>query len=296
MIVVQLKGGLGNQMFQYAIGRSLSIKLETNLYLDLSHLLDKDFWEKYIYREYELGIFNLQVNTNGDKKKRRFFPESYFNKVRLLKEKWYQLKNFKVVHEEFIVKDKFLDYITRNTYLIGYWQSEFYFKENASTLINDFKFKTTLSKNDKISQQIGSSNSISVHIRRGDYVSNEQTFKLHGICSLDYYRKAIEHISMFEVDPEFFFFSDEPEWVLENLSIPYKSTVISWNKGKESFEDMRLMSLCKHNIIANSSFSWWGAWLNSRPNKRVIAPKQWFADESKNDAANFLIPEEWIRI
>tara|TARA_R110002167_G_scaffold168187_1_gene365822 strand:- start:1734 stop:2540 length:807 start_codon:yes stop_codon:yes gene_type:complete len=162
-------------------------------------------------------------------------------------------------------------------YLSGYWQSGKYFKTCADDIRKDFTFKTELShKNKELADSIGSMNAVSLHVRRGDYVSNSKTQKTHGLCSLGYYQSAIEFISSEVSSPHFFIFSDDIDWVKNNLKIGFPVTYVGNNQGVDSFNDMRLMSLCKHHVIANSSFSWWGAWLNPDPDKIVVAPKCWF--------------------
>ena len=138
---------------------------------------------------------------------------------------------------------------------------------------------------------ISQTNSVSLHIRRGDYVSNQKTNQTHGTCDLDYYQRCITEIEKEVENPYFFVFSDEIEWVKENLKINHPAEYVDQNTGDKSYEDMRLMSQCKHNVIANSSFSWWGAWLNSYPDKIVFAPKRWFASDKHN--TKDLIPEGW---
>jgi hypothetical protein len=140
-------------------------------------------------------------------------------------------------------------------------------------------------------KRVSSNNSVSVHIRRGDYVSNPHASKFHGTKGLDYYEKAVERIAETVKNPELFVISDDIEWCKENLRLPYKTTHIDGNAG---FEDMHIMSHCAHNIIANSSFSWWAAWLNTNPDKVVIAPKKWFNDESIN--TEDVVPKTWIRL
>ena len=148
-------------------------------------------------------------------------------------------------------------------------------------------------KNKNILEEIKKRNSISIHIRRGDYVNDINAKKILGDnCNLLYYQKAIEYIYSVITSPFFYIFSDEPEWVKNNFSFLENSLIIDWNKGKDSWQDMMLMSHCKHNIIANSSFSWWGAWLNNNNNKIVIAPKKWF----NTFEAPYIVPNEWIRI
>ncbi len=150
-------------------------------------------------------------------------------------------------------------------------------------------------KNLEIENLIKSVNSVSLHIRRTDF-KNTKSNTTHGICSLEYYGEAVKFISNKLVDPHFFVFSDDINWAKENLNLPYKLTFISGNSGDKSYIDMQLMSVCKHNIIANSSFSWWGAWLNSNMNKIVIAPRMWFFNKELNIQTNDLIPDEWIRM
>ena len=136
--------------------------------------------------------------------------------------------------------------------------------------------------------------SVCIHIRRGDYVEDIITNQFHGVCNLDYYYRSIEYIASKIKNPYFFVFSDDPLWVKQNLILKYPCDYIDQNFGKKDYEDMRVISKCKHNIIANSSFSWWGAWLNINPNKIVIAPKNWFKSKAIN--TKDLIPESWFKI
>jgi hypothetical protein len=136
-------------------------------------------------------------------------------------------------------------------------------------------------------------NSVSLHVRRGDYVTHAATAKVLNPCSLDYYHKAIECVSRTVTSPHFFVFSDDPAWAQRNLKITFPTKYIDKNSGSQNYVDMHLMTHCKHNIIANSSFSWWGAWLNKNPDKLVIAPTNWFANGIDD---RDLIPPEWIRL
>ena len=140
---------------------------------------------------------------------------------------------------------------------------------------------------------IKSTNAVSIHFRRGDYVDQPETNKTHGTCTKEYYQKAVDLMASRIVNPHFFLFSDEPEWIKENFSTAIPSTHVA---GYPGFIDMYLMGLCRHNIIANSSFSWWGAWLNINPDKIVIAPTQWFAIDEINNKAVDLVPSNWIRL
>ena len=184
---------------------------------------------------------------------------------------------------------------TANAYLTGYWQSYKFFESIRSALLNDFEFSETPAKIqyefiDKIHQQ----NSVSVHIRRGDYVSNPEYTKIHGVCSTDYYHRAIEYICSKVENPAFYFFSDDMDWVKKNITVNNDCVYVTGTPAGKDFYEMYLMSICKHNIIANSSFSWWGAWLNKNTEKIVIAPKLWMADPTIDTTD--LIPANWIRI
>jgi len=231
MIVVKLKGGLGNQMFQYAHGRNLSYRRKTVLKLDKS-FLDNFLWQKIVGvtpRKYELGGFNIQAE---------------------------------------LAKSK--------NCLDGYWQSEKYFKNIRKILLRDFTLKKESKNFLKYKKLIIKTNSVSVHIRHGDYIKRPVTRKYH--LNPDYYRQAIEIIKQKVKKPHFYLFSDDP--IISNFS------------GLNNNEELILMSFCKHNIIANSSFSWWGAWLNTNPKKIVIAPKKWF--RAKTDPE--IVPQSWTKI
>jgi len=160
---------------------------------------------------------------------------------------------------------------------------------------SEFTFKLPMSQqNTDIAKTISQTNSISLHVRRNDFANNSRVNSIHGLCSLDYYKSAISYIVERVKCPSFYVFSDDSTWVKRNLKIDYPCEFVENNWGRESFNDMRLMSMCKHNIIANSSFSWWGAWLNPNPQKLVMAPKVWFAMQDIN--TNDLIPNDWIRV
>ena len=177
-----------------------------------------------------------------------------------------------------------------NIYLEGYWQSEKYFERIKDVIKNEFVFeKFSEEKNIFASNKIYATNSVAIHVRRGDYVKNPL---YSDICTLDYYKRAIKYITQHIDNPFFYIFSDDIHWCIENFNDLNQIEFIDWNNGKQSYRDMQLMSLCKHNIIANSTFSWWGAWLNKNPSKIVIAPKKIL--NSSNDAID-LITNSWIK-
>lgn len=286
MIISQLTGGLGNQMFQYAFGFSESKKLDT---LFKIHFV---YFKGDTPREFELDVFNISAKI-ASKNEIKKFP---------IQKKWYQnLFNFGSTSRYSLVRENGLNYqgnflnVKDNSLLTGYWQSEKYFKDFKKEIIKEFTFKHEFKeKNKSISKLITQSNSVSVHVRRGDYIENKETNAFHGICSPEYYLRAMKTIENKIKKPIYFFFSDDPQWVKENLSSKFESHYINWNKNKDSYIDMQLMSFCKHNIIANSSFSWWGAWLNQNSKKSVIAPKRWLNDSRYK--IDDLIPSEWITL
>ncbi len=139
--------------------------------------------------------------------------------------------------------------------------------------------------------QIGKVNAVSLHVRRGDYLA----LAAHNVCTEDYYQAALQKVvDLSGETPQVFIFSDEPDWARSNLSLPCERTIVDFNGPETDYEDLRLMSLCKHNIIANSSFSWWGAWLNANPDKIVTAPETWFGNRKLNNPD--ILPQKWVPI
>jgi hypothetical protein len=301
MIITKIQGGLGNQMFQYAVARHLAIKNNTELKMDISFFNNVG---DNTYRKYRLDNFNIEENFLSEKelkkiKRNNFHGQSLMQ--RILRKIFIKLENRKPLIKKTYITElspafekKILEIRTKkNIYLYGNWQSEKYFKNIKDTIIKDFSLKKEMTEKTKyFLSKIKKSESVSIHIRRGDYVKNTKTKEYHGICSLDYYKKAIKLTEERIKNPVFFVFSDDIEWVKNNLKTKNPLTFVSGNNMPD-YEEMVLMSKCNHNIIANSSFSWWGAWLNSDPNKIVIAPKKWYnAPVEIKD----LIPNKWITI
>ena len=291
MIIVQLIGGLGNQMFQYAMARRLAIFKKADLKFDIS------CFKHYEDRKYDLGCFNIIENFASPQEIHRLkgpdgrIPSKIF---RIINErKPYNKRSY--IKERHHYYDPGILEISDDVYLEGYWQSEKYFKDIEDIIHKEFKIKH---KPDPANKKLGSlilnSHSVSIHIRRGDYITDPNVSEVHGICSMGYYDASIKKISKTIKNPYYFIFSDDPAWAENNLRTDNPTTFINENSGNKSYEDMRLMSLCSHNIIANSSFSWWGAWLNENPDKIVIAPKKWFNDQRINTKDQ--VPESWHRI
>lgn len=279
MIIVKLQGGLGNQMFQYAAARSLS--KSRKVYLDFSFLLQNNITtDSFTARDFELGIF---------KKLKGRVASKYF--IRLIKSKRKVFKIISPYYKE--VKDEnildFLQINSSNLYLDGYFQNPGYFQNLRSILLHEFTFPKLSSQSKEIELKIEETkNPVAIHIRRGDYTKPE-IHSYHGILSIDYYKQSIEIIKSKVENPVFYIFSDDPDWCEDNLAFITEKQIIS--NTTQAWEDMFLISKCKHQIIANSSFSWWGAWLNTNLEKIVIAPKKWFNNIEIN-----IIPKEWISL
>jgi hypothetical protein len=287
--MIKLQGGLGNQMFQYAAGKRLAMRRNAELKADGT--LYETEQNNMTPRSFELSCFDMDVQFAQEREIQRFKKEP--NLMYRIRRRLGMTPRSLIFTEKQFSFDPAVLELPDDMYIQGYWVSEKYFKDIEETIRKDFTFSEPLEgKNKEIAGRIGKVNSVSIHVRRGDYVASKKTNSFHGTCDISYYEKAIEYIAKRVDDPHFFVFSDDIEWVKENLSIPYTTEYIDWNTGKESYRDMQLMSLCKHNIIANSTFSWWGAWLNANEGKIVVAPKRWFKAQEVN--TDDLFPKEWV--
>ena len=292
MVISNIIGGLGNQMFQYAAGRALALTNDRSLLLDLS-----DFTAYQLHHGFELSrVFSLVAAKAEPSTTHELlgWRENYWARKILRRRQlaWLRGKKF-VVEPHFNYWPDFFN-INDDCYLYGYWQSERYFKAFEAIIRQDFIFREPLQElNAELSLDMATKQAVSLHIRRGDYVSNPKNHNIMSVCDLEYSRLAINYIATQVEQPVFYLFSDDMAWVKQSLPMEFPSVYIEHNSGAESYRDMQLMSLCRHHIIANSSFSWWGAWLNANPEKIVIAPKHWFSNG--NDDTD-LIPDEWIRL
>ena len=267
MIIAKIIGGLGNQCFQYAAGRHLAEIHRTEFKMDISE------FENYIPHAFSLNHFNI--------------IEHYASA-----EEMAELKYVKEKHFHF---DPEILHLPDGIYLHGYWQCEKYFAGISEIIRHELSVKSPLSGRDaEMAEQIASCESVSAHIRRADYVTKTYT-ELFDPCGLDYYSASIEQLCRVVKKPHFFVFTDDKAWVRANFKLPYPITFVDHNGHDKNYEDMRLMSRCKHNIIANSTFSWWGAWLNKNPRKMVFAPKKWFTEIARSSSKD-LIPDSWIKV
>jgi hypothetical protein len=281
MIISQLNGGLGNQMFQYALGRKLSLLYGVPLKLDFSMATGDTT------RTYRLGNYCIPAEFATDSEISGIKSTSLFDYLKM----YYLRSIYKEPHFQY---DKNILHGKKNVYLQGYWQSEKYFKDIEDTLVRDFTLlKEPDYHNREVAEQIREQESVSIHIRRGDYVTSPTTNAYHGICSEEYYVNAIRTIESKVKNPHIYLFSDDTDWVRQQFYTGHPTTIMDFNGTKKDYADMWLMSLCRHHIIANSSFSWWGAWLCRNPGKIVIAPQRWFANPDINTSD--LIPNTWIQ-
>jgi hypothetical protein len=230
-----------------------------------------------------------------------YIETEHFYRNNLISKIKRRLGSLKLVNEKGYQFNPEIMELKGNIYLNGYWQSEKYFEAIRSNLLSEFSLKNSLldklESNEslrKIKALINTTNSVSVHFRRGDYVSDSVTSQFHGTCSMSYYQNAIKRIVAEIPNPHFFLFTDDPEWVKSQKIIEGFPSTLAVTSNMHL--DMYLMSQCQHNIIANSSFSWWGAWLNRNPEKLVIAPKRWYAKVELNPQTQDLVPENWIRL
>jgi hypothetical protein len=286
-------GGLGNQLFQYATGRALALKHQTELKLDLS-LLNADPKNVYTKRELELNVLNISSTIAASKELEVFFERTIFQKIVTKFFPSFPLKYY-IGNQKGFEYDEAFELYPDNSYLNGYWQSEKYFSSIREILSKELVIKRDMTEQCKLTKDlILNSNSVSLHIRRGDYLSDKNAKEFHGTLPLDYYYKAMAQLNLLYKDLKVFIFSDDMDWVKANLKLTNECVYVDFNTGENSVFDMYLMSQCKHNIIANSSFSWWGAWLNQNSSKIVIAPQLWFADKSLN--TKDLIPNSWLKM
>lgn len=289
MIVVNIIGGLGNQLFQYAFGKALAIKNNCELKLDISS------YNNYEWHDYSLSPFSINENfaTKTECNNLKGENLSIFQKIkkRVIK------SNYNYFIEKDLRFNEEYKNISNPCYVSGYWQTEKYFKEIEDIIRQEFKISIPpSSQNLKLIEKIQNENAISLHVRRGDYANIKHINEVHGTSPISYYNNAIEYLVSKISNPIFYVFSDDIEWAKNNLEFSNEKIFVDFNNNKTNYEDLRLMSSCKHHIIANSTFSWWGAWLNPSSSKIVIAPKTWFNDVALNNQTENLIPAEWIRM
>jgi hypothetical protein len=285
MIITRLVGGLGNQLFQYAAGRRLAHRHGVTLKLDVTP------FKTYSLRQYGLGDFAINADVASPADIAFFNPDSRVKKL-LCRLTGQQMIGNVFFGRDYIFESRLL-VAPASLFLVGHWLSEEYFVDIADILRQELTVLSPLAgRNAEIAAEIAASESVSIHVRRGDYVSNPGNAGLYSACTPEYYGRCVAYIAERVRNPRFFVFSDDIEWAAANLSFGHPTTFVGHNGDAASHEDLRLMSLCRHHITANSTFSWWGAWLNPGTDKMVLTPRRWFQSREVEN----LIPEGWVRI
>ena len=288
LIITRLIGGLGNQLFQYSAGLALSKRLSMTLLIDISG------FKKYNLHKYSLHHFNIDANIASQSELKKFYGRRESSLFDKLKYKIFKKENL-IYKEKKRGFDEDIFSLNSSIYLDGFWQSEKYFKFCEQEIRKQFCIKSALNQKTKnLVDSIKECNAVSVHIRRADYVKNKTTNRIHGSLDFEYYEKGIEYLNSVLVDNHFFIFSDDPEWVQKNFNLATNCTFVSHNNAENNYQDLNLMSYCNHHIIANSTFSWWGAWLSSNKNKKVVAPKNWYSSSKSFNKDLFL--DDWIEL
>lgn len=289
-IISNLKGGLGNQLFQYSIGLSYGLKNGKELKLDISDL-GADLSRPYLLNNYNISGEIAEEEEIKSICGNNIFMNNFFTKFC----KWTGWQGrYKVFERMRYQYDAAIFLNNEIKYLKGYWQSFKYFEDIRDRLLSEFELVTPLDDVTlKIMDSILESNAVSVHVRRGDYVSNKVTMKNHGVCGLDYYLKAIELLEKKYDNLVFYIFSDDSEWARANFRSDLQRELffVGDINSERPYFDLELMKNCKHNIIANSTFSWWAAWLNKNQFKTVICPQNWVLQKIKLDD---LLCEEYL--
>jgi hypothetical protein len=289
MIIVRVTGGIGNQMFQYAFGRALAERHKTEVKLDISFYSDPKW--NVPPRTYDLDIFNIHEKFATQEETSKLSKRLNFDIGDRILNRMFGVKRTHI-REPHIHFSEIAFSSPDNVYISGYWQSEKYFVQIEPLLRREFTFREPPSANaEKILSRIGSTNSVCVHVRRGDFLTNP----LNGVYGTDYFKDAEKVILRNVSDPTYFVFSDDMEWCESNLRFEGPTVFVSDDFGERKFrDDLRLMSNCKHFVIPNSSFSWWAVWLSNRTGNIVIAPKRWLTDPTIDTSD--LIPKAWIRL
>jgi hypothetical protein len=284
VIIVQLKHGFGNQLFQYAAARRLSLTLGVPLTLDLS------FYRTHRLRSYALNRLSIEADVATA------WEMACWRGPRVLIPITHPLGLVpRLVRERAFTFDPSILELADGRCLDGYWQSYRYFEDVAPTIRREFAVKALPTDRDRqLLDRMERQDSICLHVRRGDYVSNPVVRKFHGFCSEDYYRRAVEQLAAQLQSPQLFVFSDDMPWVKQHLAFAMPTTHVEHHAADSAPEELRLMAGCRHFVISNSTLSWWAAWLASDRGGIMYAPRQWFADPSMNAAD--LLPPTWHRL
>lgn len=285
-IILRLRGGVGNQLFQYAMGRKAALETGSALLFDVTD------YDRHHDREFVLGHFNCVGGlANLADCARVLWPAREFGNTAQLLRKVYPFYKSRCVHEKDFAHTPDMPRISANSYLDGYWQRALVPLSIQNTLRKELSLKRPLSlSRQALLSRINAEPSIAIHIRRGDYLK-PQNLANYGLCSPAYYQKAKQFMDEVVPSAHYFVFSDDPNWAAGFFSNTSNVTIVSPDPDRKDHEDLVLMAQCSHTIMANSSFSWWAAFLNPNPTKRVVAPAQWF--KAANKSADHLMLPSW---
>lgn len=291
-VTVRLQGGMGNQMFQYAAGRCTAERLQAPLVLDLSWFQAVRKQPGVTQRTYALDVFKIQAELQQRLDWISAAPHLVQRVAMSIRHRLGRDNVYRKVPDAF---DPEFVRLRAPVTLEGYFQSELYFLPIAHEIRETFRRRGPITADSNgILHQIERATSVAVHVRRGDYVTNPAAAGFHGTCDLNYYSAALGHLASELGDFRAFVFTDDPTWARENLNFDVETTVLPGPGARPDHEDLWLMAACHSFVIANSSFSWWGAWLGEQDGKRVVAPKRWFTDPARE--SDSLVPTSWIRM
>ena len=290
MIIVRAWEGLGNQLFQYAFARAISLRTREQIKIDKNHIFGELYEEGNVKRDFALQHFNitLECANEYDLSKYSFLERKnllqkvifFLSVKRIWKYSFYEEK------KEDFAPDRLM--LSRNSYIKGWFQNEKYFAQYRDVLLRELTLKKDIEIGAELQELLDRENTVSIHKRRGDYK------RLGLALNTEYYRRAILHIQQYVKNPHFLVFSNEIDWVKSNMEFPSNTYYVNEKGNLKDYEELMLMSYCKHNIISNSTFSWWGAWLNRNEDKKIITPKRWvFLGINKNF---HIAPKRWIRV
>ncbi len=290
-VVVRIEGGLGNQLFQYAAARSLADRLQSGLLLDVRGMAENGD------RPYQLDLYRIRAEIADGQMLDALPPWRSSRRARIRQFLSFLMPS--VVHSPVFwsrsfAYDERIERLQHPVYMVGYWQTERYFAWNRKQLLQDLTLLPGKTVDADWLQKIRNSNSVSMHVRRGDYVSSLFAAQHHGTCDMAYYQQAIASLVQQQPDIEVFVFSDEPQWASDNLRLPVPTHIVDGNSPEYGYLDLELMLNCRHHVLANSSFSWWGAWLCMHKGQLVYAPDRWFANPDIDSSD--IVPARWQRL
>lgn len=290
-VIVRIEGGLGNQLFQYAAARTLADRLQCGLLLDVRGIAENGD------RPYQLDLYQARAEIADSGTLEALPPWRSSRAARFRQSLSFAIPS--LVHSpvfwarSFAYDDR-IERLQRPVYMVGYWQTERYFAWNRARLLQDVRLRLDTAVDAGWVQKIRGCNSVSLHVRRGDYVSSSTAAQQHGTCDMAYYQQAIALLLQQQPDLEVFVFSDEPQWAADHLRLPAPVHIVDANPPDRGYLDLELMRGCRHHVLANSSFSWWGAWLCVQPGQTVYAPGRWFVNTGID--ARDIIPPHWHRL